>query len=45
MPRTGERPGKGTYVCTVCGTKVALESDTDTLPPCPKCANTEFFEE
>ncbi len=40
---TGEKPGKGTYTCTECGQTVVLDDNTDTLPPCPKCANTEFF--
>jgi len=42
MYRTGEKPGKGTYLCTKCGTKVTLDDKTDTLPPCPKCDNTTF---
>jgi len=44
MPSTGEKPGKGTYKCKRCGTKVTLDDDTDTLPPCPKCHHTEFDE-
>ncbi|NMB13385.1 MAG: zinc ribbon-containing protein [Firmicutes bacterium] len=40
MPRTGQKPGKGTYQCTKCGTTVTLDHHTDTLPPCPKCNNT-----
>ncbi|HBW13794.1 MAG TPA: hypothetical protein DEF30_08260 [Proteiniclasticum sp.] len=39
---TGEKPGKGIYTCTKCGTKVRLDDMTDTLPPCPKCHNTNF---
>lgn len=42
MYSTGEKPGKGTYVCTICGTTVTLDDTTDTLPPCPKCDNTTF---
>ena len=42
MPTTGEKPGKGTYYCTNCGQAVTLDDDTDTLPPCPKCAGTDF---
>jgi ribosomal protein S27AE len=42
MPTTGEKPGKGTYYCTRCGTSVTLDDDTDTLPPCRKCHGTEF---
>lgn len=40
---TGEKPGKGTYTCTECGQTVVLDDNTDTLPPCPKCTNTEFY--
>lgn len=42
MYRTGEKPGKGTYTCTKCGTKVTLDDSTDTLPPCPKCSGTTY---
>ena len=45
MPKSGEKPGKGTYKCTVCGTHVMLDFDDDTLPICPKCHNTEFTKE
>ena len=39
---TGEKPGKGTYVCTKSGQQVVLDDDTDTLPPCPNCSNTTY---
>ena len=42
MPRTGEKPGIGKYKCKKCGTIVRLDDSTDTLPPCPKCNNTDF---
>lgn len=42
MPTTGEKPGVGTFKCTNCGTIVRLDDPDDTLPPCPKCNNTEF---
>ncbi len=42
MATTGEKPGKGTYRCRNCGTTVILDDHSDTLPPCPKCAGTEF---
>lgn len=32
MYATGEKPGKGTYICTVCGQTVVLDDNTDTLP-------------
>lgn len=44
MSTTGEKPGIGTYKCTVCGTTVTLNDTTDILPPCPKCNNTDFTE-
>jgi len=43
MTRTGEKPGKGTYICRNCGQKVILDDNTDTLPPCPKCDKTDFY--
>lgn len=42
MSTTGEKPGKGTYICRKCKTNVRLDDSTDTLPPCPKCSSTEF---
>ena len=42
MPTTGEKPGIGTYKCTRCGETVRLNDSTDTLPPCPKCSNSEY---
>ena len=38
---TGEKPGKGVYSCTNCGTDVTLDNG-DKMPPCPKCNNTSF---
>lgn len=43
MATTGEKPGKGVYKCTACGTRVRLDDTTDTLPPCPKCSKTNFI--
>jgi DNA-directed RNA polymerase subunit RPC12/RpoP len=42
MPTTGEKPGKGTYACLKCNTRVTLDDNDDTLPPCPKCSYTSF---
>lgn len=42
MSTTGEKPGKGTYICTECGKTVRLDDDSDTLPPCSKCDGTNF---
>ena len=43
MHSTGEKPGIGTYRCVNCGTKIHLDDNTDTLPPCPKCDKTTFI--
>jgi len=42
MPKCGEKPGKGTYICNNCDSKVVLDDATDTLPPCPKCSKCEY---
>jgi hypothetical protein len=44
MPKTGEKPGKGSYQCEKvnCNEVVVLDQSSDTLPPCPKCHGTEF---
>lgn len=42
MSTTGEKPGKGTYICRNCGNSVTLDDATDTLPPCGKCHKTSF---
>lgn len=39
---TGEKPGKGVYTCDSCGQRVVLDDHADTLPPCPRCDETEF---
>lgn len=43
MAKTGEKPGKGTYICKHCGQEIVLDDNTDTLPPCPKCNKTEYI--
>lgn len=42
MPTTGEKPGKGSYTCANCGQVVVLDDNSDTMPPCPQCGETEF---
>jgi DNA-directed RNA polymerase subunit RPC12/RpoP len=42
MSTTGEKPGKGAYVCINCGQVVELNNNDDTLPPCPQCDHTDF---
>jgi rubrerythrin len=34
--RTGDKPGEGTYRCTVCGRRVVLHDD-EALPECFSC--------
>lgn len=43
MYKTGEKPGKGEYVCLTCGQVVRLDDNSDTLPPCPKCEATLYY--
>ncbi len=43
MSSTGEKPGKGKYICTKCFTCITLDDDDAILPPCPKCSNTTYF--
>lgn len=43
MSKTGEKPGKGSYICTNCGQIVYLKSKTDKLPPCPRCHTTNYM--
>ncbi|GMQ59795.1 hypothetical protein AN1V17_41950 [Vallitalea sediminicola] len=42
MYKTGEKPSKGTCICTTCGQRVVLDNNTDILPPCPKCEATTY---
>lgn len=42
MSTTGEKPGKGRYRCRKCSQIVRLDDTSDTLPPCPKCNNTNY---
>jgi ribosomal protein S27AE len=43
MPKTGEKPGTGTYLCKNCNHSIYLDDDSDRLPPCPKCTKTDFI--
>lgn len=43
MCKTGEKPGKGKYVCKNCGTVVVHDDNTDTLPSCPKCSKVDYY--
>lgn len=44
MHTSGEKPGIGEYKCTTCGEIIVLNDDSDTLPPCPVCNETQFEE-
>lgn len=37
-----QKPGKGTYKCTKCGTPVTLDDTAAVLPTCPSCSGTDF---
>ncbi|MDA8089396.1 MAG: hypothetical protein M0Z61_04135 [Nitrospiraceae bacterium] len=41
MPNKGQKPGKGTYMCTECGAEQTLRKDTDVLEQCG-CEGMEF---
>lgn len=43
MAKTGEKPGKGTYICIKCSQGIHLDDSSDTMPPCPKCNGTTFL--
>ncbi|MDA8172285.1 MAG: hypothetical protein M0Z48_10735 [Nitrospiraceae bacterium] len=43
MPKKGEKPGKGTYICQECGAEQTLRKETETLQGCV-CEGTEFRE-
>jgi DNA-directed RNA polymerase subunit RPC12/RpoP len=36
MKHAGDQPGKGTYVCMICGKKVIIEKDDEKLRGCSK---------
>ncbi len=44
MYATGEKPGEGTYICTMCHLEIIIESDSEELPRCPDC-NATFYNE
>jgi DNA-directed RNA polymerase subunit RPC12/RpoP len=43
MFSTGEKPGKGVYVCKECRIVVALLDDEDALPYCPCCESRIYI--
>ena len=43
MPRTGEKPGKGTYECKNCGQQKVLDDHCDTMPPCVRCHGVDWI--
>lgn len=40
--KIGDKPGKGTYRCTICGTLQVLATDVDTHKACTKCGGGAF---
>lgn len=38
----GEKPGVGTYICTVCGYEVEIKDANEELPICPVCQATTY---
>ncbi len=40
---SGDRPGKGIYICQQCRHAVRLDHDSDDLPACPLCSHTEYL--
>ena len=43
MLHAGEVVRKGSYKCINCGFFITLYDDYETLPPCPKCREKEYF--
>jgi DNA-directed RNA polymerase subunit RPC12/RpoP len=44
MPKAGETPGKGTYVCLECGFEQNVHTDNEPLVDCPRCGGIDFKE-
>lgn len=34
---SGEKPGRGVYMCMMCRLELIIESDNEALPKCPDC--------
>ena len=43
MTSAGQKTGKGTYRCQLCGKEYTLENDTDELPKCPNCKYSHYY--
>lgn len=43
MFSTGDKPGKGSYVCEKCRIAVVLNSDQEILPYCPCCEARKYL--
>ncbi|MBV7275644.1 zinc ribbon-containing protein [Clostridium thailandense] len=43
--KAGDKPGKGTYICTTCGEKIVINDENDTLPSCPVCGDIKYEKE
>jgi len=40
---SGEKPGKGIYVCTKCQEIIHLKDSDAILPPCSNCDSVKFY--
>ncbi|HMN13239.1 MAG TPA: hypothetical protein PKD55_13045 [Bellilinea sp.] len=40
--KIGEKPGKGTYRCTICSYLAVLPTDVEEVKVCPKCGGGAF---
>jgi len=43
MFSTGDKPGKGAYVCEKCRLAVDIDDDNKTLPYCPCCEARHYL--
>lgn len=43
MFSTGDKPGKGSYVCEKCRIAVVLDDDSKILPHCPCCEARQYL--
>lgn len=43
MFSTGDKPGKGSYVCEKCRIVVELVDDSEALPYCPCCESDKYM--
>ncbi len=39
---SGDKPGKGLYICTICALEIELDLDSEELPFCPVCSGASY---